>query len=111
MRHNSECLFLPKLLVNNHECKHLSHGPGPAGSEPPLGRTWSHFAALHIYLFRPTGEWAEAFKQNVFRGFVLRTSCLQMTCRYTHKPPAPLVSPLLIKRLVEAQTSSAAQPL
>jgi len=32
-------------------------------------------------------EWAEPLKQNIFRRCVLRTSCLQMTCRYTHKTP------------------------
>lgn len=51
-------------------------------------------------------EWTEPLKQNIFKRCVLRTSCLQMTCRYTHKTPYLL----LIKRLVETQTSTAAQP-
>lgn len=38
MHNNSECLFPLKLLVNNHKCKRLSHGPGPGSCEPPLGR-------------------------------------------------------------------------
>lgn len=106
MQGNSVCLFLPKLLINNEMCKHLSHGPGPAGRGASIGQTGSHFAALHISLFR-RGEWAEAFKQNVFRGFRVEDFMFANDLQvHTHKPPPPL-----IKRLVEAQTSSAAQPL
>lgn len=67
MQDNSVCLFLPKLLVNNRKCKHLSHGPDLAGGEPPLGRRGAILPRC-IFAFSDGGEWAEAFKQNVFRG-------------------------------------------
>lgn len=76
-----------------------------------LWQTGGHFAMLHICLFRwGMGRTCQA---EHIQGCVLRTSCLQMTCRYTlnhHRHP-PLPNLLLIKRLVETQTSAAAQRL
>ena len=66
----------------------IYHAPQACGWDGSFGR---QEAILPCCTFAYSdGEWAEPLKQNIFSGArFLRTSCLQMTCRYTHNPPPP----------------------
>lgn len=68
MQGNSVCLFLPKLLVNNHKCKHLSHGPGPAGGEPPSDRRGAILPRC-IFAFSDGGRMGRSLQAERIQGF------------------------------------------